>query len=67
MKNVKLLLVAITMIASYTLTAQNGVAINTDGTAPDGSAMFFVVMMSAVPRLKTDYEGNAGIAHATSC
>lgn len=35
--------------------------------APDGSAMFFVVMMSAVPRLKTDYEGNAGIAHATSC
>lgn len=35
--------------------------------APDGSAMFFVVMMSAVPRLKTDYAGNAGIAHATSC
>ena len=35
--------------------------------APDGSAMFFVVMMSAVPRLKTDYDGNAGIAHATSC
>jgi uncharacterized linocin/CFP29 family protein len=35
--------------------------------APDGSAMFFVVMMSAVPRLKTDYEGNAGIAHATAC
>jgi len=35
--------------------------------APDGSAMFFVVMMSAVPRIKTDYAGNAGIAHATSC
>lgn len=35
--------------------------------APDGSAMFFVVMMSAVPRLKTDYSGNAGIAHATAC
>lgn len=35
--------------------------------APDGSAMFFVVLMSAVPRLKTDYAGNAGIAHATSC
>lgn len=35
--------------------------------APDGSAMFFVVMMSAVPRLKTDYAGNAGIAHATGC
>jgi uncharacterized linocin/CFP29 family protein len=34
--------------------------------APDGSAMFFVVMMSAVPRLKTDYEGNAGIAHCTA-
>lgn len=35
--------------------------------APDGSAMFFVVMMSAVPRLKTDYEGNAGISHCTGC
>lgn len=35
--------------------------------APDGSAMFFVVMMSAVPRLKTDFDGYAGIAHATSC
>jgi len=35
--------------------------------APDGSAMFFVVMLSAVPRLKTDYAGTAGIAHATSC
>jgi uncharacterized linocin/CFP29 family protein len=35
--------------------------------APDGSAMFFVVMMSAVPRLKTDYQGNAGIAHVTGC
>jgi len=35
--------------------------------APDGSAMFFVVMMSAVPRLKTDYQGNSGIAHATAC
>lgn len=34
---------------------------------PDGSAMFFVVMMSAVPRLKTDYAGAAGIAHATAC
>jgi len=35
--------------------------------SPDGSAMFFVVMMSAVPRLKTDYAGHAGIAHATAC
>ncbi len=35
--------------------------------APDGSAMFFVVLAAATPRLKTDYEGNAGIAHATSC
>lgn len=35
--------------------------------APDGSAMFFVVMMSVVPRLKTDYAGNAGVAHATGC
>ena len=35
--------------------------------APDGSAMFFVVMASMTPRLKTDYAGNAGIAHATAC
>jgi len=35
--------------------------------SPDGSAMFFVVMMSTVPRLKTNYQSNAGIAHATSC
>ena len=35
--------------------------------SPDGSAMFFVVMMSAVPRLKTDYAGAAGIAMATAC
>ena len=35
--------------------------------SPDGSAMFFVVMMSAVPRIKTDYSGSAGIAHATAC
>jgi uncharacterized linocin/CFP29 family protein len=40
---------------------------NRQWEAPDGSALFFVVMMAAVPRLKTDYEGNAGIAHATSC
>ncbi len=34
--------------------------------APDGSAMFFVVMMSAVPRLKTDYQGNSGVSHCTA-
>ena len=40
MKKFKLLLVAIVMIASYTLTAQ--VSINTDGTVPDASAMLDV-------------------------
>ena len=40
MKKFKLLLVAISMIASYTLTAQ--VSINTDGTVPDASAMLDV-------------------------
>lgn len=40
---------------------------NRQWEAPDGSALFFVVMMAATPRLKTDYDGNAGIAHATAC
>ena len=54
MKKVKLLLVTITMIASYALTAQNGVAINTDGTAPDSSAMLDVestVKGMLIPRM----------------
>ena len=34
--------------------------------APDESEVFFVVVMSAAPRLKTDYAGNAGIAHISS-
>jgi uncharacterized linocin/CFP29 family protein len=34
--------------------------------SPDGSEMHFVVLMVAVPRLKTDYAGAAGIAHATA-
>ena len=38
MKKIILLLVAIAMIASYTITAQ--VAINTNGTVPDASAIF---------------------------
>ncbi|MBE0636946.1 MAG: fibrobacter succinogenes major paralogous domain-containing protein [Bacteroidales bacterium] len=40
MKNFKLLFLALTMLASYTLTAQ--VAITTDGSDPDGSAMLDV-------------------------
>ena len=40
MKKVKLLFVAITLIASYTLTAQ--VSINTDGSDPDASAILDV-------------------------
>ena len=35
--------------------------------SPDGAEMFFLVMMAVAPRLKTDYDGNAGIAHATAC
>lgn len=35
--------------------------------SPDGSAVHFVVMMAATPRLKTDYSGYAGIAHYSSC
>lgn len=33
----------------------------------DGSEFFFAAMMSAVPKLKADYAGNAGIGHITSC
>jgi len=40
---------------------------NRQWESPDGSALFFVVMMSAIPRLRTDYSGNSGIAHATGC
>ena len=52
MKKVTLLFVAILTIASITLTAQ--VAINTDGTPPDGSAMLEVNSSSLgflVPRM----------------
>lgn len=33
--------------------------------SPDASRIHFVVMAAAVPRLKTDYAGNAGILHYT--
>lgn len=33
---------------------------------PSGSRMHFVVLMAAVPRLKTDYAGYAGIFHLSS-
>ena len=42
MKNVKLLLMAIVLIASNVLLAQQGVSINNDGSAADGSAMLDV-------------------------
>lgn len=32
----------------------------------DSQALFFAVMAASVPRLKTDTDGNAGIAHATA-
>ncbi len=39
---------------------------NREWESPDGQAMFFAVMAASAPRLKTDYAGNAGIAHATA-
>lgn len=33
---------------------------------PSGNRAFFVVVMAAVPRLKTDYAGYSGVAHITS-
>lgn len=34
---------------------------------PDGQSNMFAVMAAAVQRLKSDYRGNTGIAHATAC
>ena len=42
MKKLTLLFVAISLIATYSLTAQSGVSINDDGSAADGSAMLDV-------------------------
>jgi uncharacterized linocin/CFP29 family protein len=32
----------------------------------DGQALYFAVMAASAPRLKTDSDGNAGVAHATA-
>lgn len=34
-------------------------------TTPDGSATYFRIMMAAVPRIKTDSAGYAGVVHVT--
>ncbi len=54
MKKFTLLLLAITIIGSYTLTAQ--VSVNTDGSSPDGSAMLDVksANMGLLPPRVTD-------------
>jgi len=39
---------------------------NFEWMSGDQQALFFAVMAAASPRLKTDVDGNAGIAHATS-
>ncbi len=52
MKKITLLLVAITIIATHSLSAQ--VAVNTDGTNPDGSAMLDIKSSTSgilIPRL----------------
>ena len=35
--------------------------------SPDGSAVHFVVMMAATPRVKTNYATYSGVAHYTGC
>jgi hypothetical protein len=59
MKTIKLLFVAIIMIASYSLTAQ--VSINSDGSIPDASAMLDVKSTSKVflPPRMTEAQMNA--------
>ncbi len=39
---------------------------NREWESPDGQALFFAVMAAGAPRLKSDVDGNAGIAHATA-
>lgn len=39
---------------------------NREWTSGDGQALFYAVLSAAAPRLKTDVDGNAGIAHATA-
>ncbi|RPI63881.1 MAG: hypothetical protein EHM48_01765 [Planctomycetaceae bacterium] len=40
---------------------------NREWSSDDGMALYFKVLLAMVPRLKTDYAGNAGVAHATAC
>lgn len=39
---------------------------NREWETPDGQALHFAVMSAGAPRLKSDFAGNAGIAHATA-
>lgn len=39
---------------------------NREWTSGDGQALYYAVLSAATPRLKTDVDGNAGIAHATA-
>ncbi len=41
-------------------------ATNVEWESPDGFSLFFKTYMALAPRLKSDYEGNLGVAHATS-
>lgn len=38
---------------------------NREWMSPDEQALYYAVLAASAPRLKTDYAGNAGIAHAT--
>jgi len=40
---------------------------NREWMSGDEMALHYKVLMAAVPRLKTDYAGHTGIAHATAC
>lgn len=40
---------------------------NREWQTPDGQSNMFAVLAAAAPRLKSDYAGNTGIAHATAC
>lgn len=40
---------------------------NVEWETPDGMGLFFKVYQALAPRLKIDYAGNIGLAHATSC
>lgn len=52
-------------VVDFVYAQEMGEVENREWEAPDGSAANFKVMAAMAPRIKTDYAGYTGIAHAT--